>query len=142
MFLCLACVTALQMSSGRALTTYGGELIIFDEALQQNVTWFKRSTELVHNYKVDHEMWHNVVFMLCSEGAEDASEAAFEAEAASSSASLDGLVTFRNPYGYIPAELYGVLPFEGARMVAYVLFSCYFIYHYLRNKVCGAVCLI
>lgn len=48
--------------------------------------------------------------------------------------SLEGTITFHNPYGFIPAELYGMLPFEAARMIAYILFSCYFGWHYYLNR--------
>lgn len=29
-------------------------------------------------------------------------------------AQIDGDITFRNPYGYLPGELFGFLPFEGS----------------------------
>jgi len=50
-------------------------------------------------------------------------------------AKVDGTVTFRNPYGFIPAELYGFLPFEGARMVAYFLFACFYLFMYFKHRV-------
>ena len=28
---------------------------------------------------------------------------------------LDGSIAFRNPYGFLPARDFGILPFEGAR---------------------------
>lgn len=30
-------------------------------------------------------------------------------------AKIEGSVTFRNPYGFLPGELYGLLPFEVSR---------------------------
>mmetsp|Transcript_9915 Transcript_9915/g.29643 ORF Transcript_9915/g.29643 Transcript_9915/m.29643 type:complete len:464 (+) Transcript_9915:188-1579(+) len=41
---------------------------------------------------------------------------------------LDGSIAFRNPYGFLPARNFGILPFEGARAAAFVIFaSAYFI---------------
>lgn len=45
---------------------------------------------------------------------------------------LDGIIAFHNPYGYIPAELFGILPFQTARMVAYAFFSAFFLGHYYK----------
>lgn len=43
---------------------------------------------------------------------------------------LTGTIAFRNPYGYIPAELYGLLPFQ----VQHTMLSCCAV-HYHRNTV-------
>jgi hypothetical protein len=47
---------------------------------------------------------------------------------------IEGMISFRNPYGFIPAELYGVLPFEGAKMAAYLLLSVFFLVSYFSHK--------
>lgn len=47
---------------------------------------------------------------------------------------LEGQLGFRNPYGYIQADSYGILPFESARMAAFLLLglvlSCYYCRHW------------
>lgn len=53
-----------------------------------------------NKYTVQTESWHNVAFQVCG----------LEAELLS--AYMTGDVAFHNPYGYIPAELYGIFPFE------------------------------
>jgi len=45
---------------------------------------------------------------------------------------LVGTISFHNPYGYIPAELFGMLPFQTARMVAYAFFAAFFLGHYYK----------
>lgn len=49
-------------------------------------------------------------------------------------ASLTGRITFRNPYGYLPAEMYGMLPCEASRVIAYCLFSFFYLYYYCKNR--------
>lgn len=67
--------------------------------------------------------WHNVAFKLCDDD-----------ENVEIVARIDGDVTFHNPYGYLPGELFGYLPFEGARMIAYVIFGMYYFFAYFRYK--------
>jgi hypothetical protein len=83
---------------------YEGTELIYDRFTAKNVTWYKSSTQLLHKYSVHNEMWHNVVFLLCSPDPSNGKVTA--------STTISGEVTFRNPYGFIPAELYGILPFE------------------------------
>ena len=87
-----------------------------------NGTYFLWQSHLASKYPVQKQAWHNVAFQLCTD------------ENAGPLAKVDGGVTFRNPYGFIPAELYGFLPFEGARMVAYVLFAAFYLFSYCRHK--------
>lgn len=49
-------------------------------------------------------------------------------------ADVQGEVGFRNPYGYLPAEMYGMLPFEGARAVGMLAFFCFFIFFYILHS--------
>ncbi len=84
---------------------YEGTESIYDPTSLKNVTWYKSSAQLVHKYSVHNEMWHNVVFLLCSADSPNGYKV-------SASTTISGEVTFRNPYGFIPAELYGILPFE------------------------------
>jgi hypothetical protein len=51
-------------------------------------------------YVVRTEAWHNVAFQICG------------GESELLQATISGTVSFRNPYGFIPAELYGIFPFE------------------------------
>jgi hypothetical protein len=61
---------------------------------------FVWEAKLRKDYEVRVESWHNAAFELCSYP-----DRVFRSE-------LKGVVAFRNPYGYIPAELYGLRPFE------------------------------
>lgn len=83
-----------------------GEYQIFDFETMQNVTRFERTSYIKHHYIVRNELWHNVVFLMCS--VDNAGSTGNRI----AMASVEGEVTFRNPYGFIPAELYGILPFE------------------------------
>ena len=47
-------------------------------------------------YSIVAPGWHNVNFQVCTDAV----------------GFFEGGMTFRNPYGFIPAELYGFLPFE------------------------------
>jgi hypothetical protein len=53
-----------------------------------------------YKYKVKLETWHNVAYQICT------SNQNLE------SAVITGDVIFHNPYGFIPGELFGMLPFE------------------------------
>lgn len=61
-------------------------------------------------YPVTLQEWHNVAFQFCSP------------ESSSIVAVLTGSVGFRNPYGYIPGELYGFLPFEVLQFYLFISF--------------------
>lgn len=117
---------ALNVFSKRVPTTYVGTKTIKAESAPPgsglNGTYYLWKADLSSRYEVEKEAWHNVAFQLCTE------------EMAGPVAQVDGGVTFRNPYGFIPAELYGFLPFEGARMVAYFIFSVFYLVMYCRFK--------
>ncbi len=81
---------------------------MFNFIEKTNVTYYKRVGTISHRYTVMNEMWHNVVFQLCTPNNKDYNTIIDS----TAIAYLDGLITFRNPYGFIPAELYGILPFE------------------------------
>ena len=80
---------------------------VFDLEMFQNITKYERVSHIKHHYVVRNELWHNVVFLMCSPD-----NAGSSVNKLTSVASVEGIVTFRNPYGFIPAELYGILPFE------------------------------
>jgi hypothetical protein len=73
---------------------------IVDTELGLNGTYYQWTAPLKSKYTIRVEEWHNVAFQLCSEAS------------VGPVALVEGEVTFRNPYGFIPAELFGFLPFE------------------------------
>jgi hypothetical protein len=103
-------------------TTYVGSMTVMDPQLDLNGTYYLWTAPLVTKYRIRVEEWHNVAFQLCSE------------ESEGPIALVEGKVEFRNPYGFIPAELFGFLPFEGARMVAYFLFGVIYCYFFWKHQ--------
>lgn len=53
-----------------------------------------------YKYKVRHQEYHVARIWSCTKESDGASVV------------VEGMVTFRNPYGFIPARDYGLLPFE------------------------------
>ena len=41
---------------------------------------------------------------------------------------LNGEISFRNPYGYLPGRFYGYLPFEFFRFLLFLMFDVYYIF--------------
>ena len=108
----------------RTMSTYHGPVSILDHQLGMNGTYYRWDADLLVRYTVLSEGWHNVIFQFCGTD-----------KAAMPAAKMDGYVSFRNPYGYLPAELYGLLPFEAARAVAFslmgfVFFVLFLLYRY------------
>ena len=95
-------------------TQYYGPVHLLDKDLELNGTFHRWDADMRSHYGVTKEGWHNVAFQVCSY------------TDAMPMARMDGLVTFRNPYGFLPAELFGFLPFEGARFFAFILFGFVF----------------
>lgn len=87
-----------------------------------NGTYYRWKATLNTHYSVNTEAWHNVAFQLC------------DSEIADPKAHVDGTVTFRNPYGYLPAELFGFLPFEGARTAMFAIFGVYYFYQFCKYR--------
>lgn len=121
---------AENVFASRVPTVYRGVVNVKEGELGPtmplNGTYYLWGATLQDRYTINVEAWHNVAFQLCT------------TEARGPLAKVDGTVTFRNPYGFIPGELYGFLPFEGARMVAYVLFAVFYLYSYIKHRVCRA----
>jgi hypothetical protein len=113
----------------RMLTSYVSSAEYYDKKLGLNGTYYLYKTRLESGYGVTEEAWHNVAFQLCPTVV---SEFSPEYTKRLAVAKIDGEITFRNPYGFLPGELFGFLPFEGARMVAYVLFGIVYLYFYCR----------
>lgn len=92
---------AMNIDSGIVSTHYIDHVSINNPELELNGTYYKFLTHIKKNYPVIRQAWYNVAFKLCGEKPKD-----------NSIAQIDGYVTFKNPYGYIPGELFGFLPFE------------------------------
>lgn len=86
-----------------------------------NSTEYLWEAEMDQQYTVNLEAWHSVAYQIC------------DYDNIVSRAGLRGQVTFRNPYGYLPAEMYGFLPFEGARMTAFAILTVYFLFYFWRH---------
>jgi hypothetical protein len=80
------------------------ELYVNDE-LDINATLYHFRTVVRHHHNVKTTDFQQVVFFLC-----EPHHGAFNSQLPV--ASIKGTISFRNPYGFIPAELYGMLPFE------------------------------
>ncbi len=83
-------------------------------------------------YSVQSEGWYNVAIQFCGPDRvydDDYRDAKVQNEKVQAFAWGD--VAFRNPFGYLPGELHGFLPFEGARMVALFIFGLYYGYFYI-----------
>lgn len=114
---------AVLVDTRRVSTQYQGKVKLLEPSLGINGSYYVWSTTVQRKYTVVLEAWHNVAFQVCP-----------VLDSGMVKATIHGQITFRNPYGYLPAELYGFLPFEGARMVALILFGFFFLILYLRHK--------
>ena len=103
-------------------TSYVGERTIIDTSLNLNGTYYVWNSLIKNTYVVSQEAWYNVAFQICS------------TEALNTMSLVVGDVSFRNPYGYIPAELFGLLPFEIARVIAYFIFGIFFLFYYCKHR--------
>ena len=105
-----------------------------DKSLPANVPLYVWKTAMKAKISIAEEGWHSVAFQICNKvsGTSDTDNNDDIIDTVFQYGQLDGRVIFRNPYGYIPAEMYGFLPFEAARMIAYVLLGIILIYYYCR----------
>lgn len=72
---------------------------------------------------VHKEGWYAVAFQMCP----DLSQG-------SAIGSVEGSVIFKNPYGYVAGDNYGLIPFENVRMILYFLFAVFYLYRYIKNR--------
>lgn len=114
---------ASLVDTKRLITSYKGPKQLFIPHLQINGTYHHYSVSIHRKYTVIVEAWHNVAYEICP-----ALGTNFVL------ATIDGGVTFRNPYGYLPAELYGFLPFEGSRMAAFIIFMFFFVFLWWTHR--------
>lgn len=75
-------------------------------------SYFVYRTTINHAYVVNEVAWYGGTLKACD------SSVLF--------ATVFGEVTFKNPYGFIPAEYFGLLPFEMARLVALIALTMFF----------------
>ena len=115
---------AMNVVAAQVKTEYVGTVTLHGHKppLFLNGTYFLYKADARHKYEVTVEAWHNVAFQLC------------ENEEVEPQAHVDGMIQFRNPYGYLPGELYGYLPFEAARALAYFAFMVVYVIQYMRYK--------
>ena len=115
---------AMNVVAAQVKTEYVGTVTLHGHKppLFLNGTYFLYKADARHKYEVTVEAWHNVAFQLC------------EDEEVEPQAHVDGMIQFRNPYGYLPGELYGYLPFEAARALAYFAFMVVYVIQYMRYK--------
>lgn len=115
---------AANVYSSRVYTEYVDTVTVINgkPPLSLNGTFYRWKAVLDYKYPVQTEAWHNVAFELCDN------------EFSEPKAHVDGSITFRNPYGYLPAELYGFLPFEFSRMLAFFGFGTFYLIYYCRYR--------
>jgi hypothetical protein len=85
---------ALKAVEKKVPTKFIGEKFMYDPDSDVNGTYYIWSATLTDVYTVDEAAWYNVAVQSCVN--ED--ETIF--------GHIDGTITFRNPYGYIPAGTY------------------------------------
>jgi hypothetical protein len=118
---------AANVFSQRVLSEYMDTVTVHDVKFGggmglPNGTYYRYRARLNTHYTVNVESWHNVAFQLC------------DTEIADPKAHVDGTVAFHNPYGFLPAELFGFIPFEGARTLMFAVFGAYYFYQYIKHR--------
>lgn len=108
--------------------TNKGLIDVNDPFLNINGSYYHYEARLRFQYPVEITAWHNVAFKLCD----------FEGRESDVAARILGDVTFRNPYGFLPGELFGYLPFEVKRERCIVFDNTYNIFPGSENdSVCA-----
>ena len=77
-----------------------GSVVITDPKVCDVGTYYLWQTQLDMLYPIAITEWHNVIIQSCTP------------ETEWGLMKIEGGVTFRNPYGFLPSELFGFLPFE------------------------------
>eukprot|EP01033_Poteriospumella_lacustris_P009972 gene9974-7133_t len=79
-------------------------------------------------FAVDHTAWHSVYFISCDGPDGRASHASSSSsDTALPVVTLQAAVAFRNPYGFLPAELSGLLPSQLLRLLLCAATTVYFV---------------
>jgi hypothetical protein len=81
-------------------------------------------------YLVKVEGWYNVVMELCE--SDGPTSAAQGDDMLQDVMTISGDISFKNPYGYLPASLCGLLPFQGALLLAYIATTFGFSWSFCR----------
>ena len=81
---------------------------IDDPYLNLTGNYYRYESNLLYKYPVELNIYHVAAFKICEHGR------------SSDVAMITGDITFRNPYGFLPGELFGYLPFE-VRLTAHVV---------------------
>lgn len=101
--------------------------IKFDGMSEVQKFAFPVTNESVHavvSYTVDKSGWTDSQIFICSE----------EEEASTEMLDFVGTMEIRNPYGLLPAPLYGMLPFSGFLSIGYVVLDVFFAFLLYRHR--------
>mmetsp|Transcript_18727 Transcript_18727/g.34957 ORF Transcript_18727/g.34957 Transcript_18727/m.34957 type:complete len:510 (+) Transcript_18727:52-1581(+) len=89
---------ARNIQQQMSFTSYKGA-----RRLTDGTTEYHYVGHIHHRYQVFEEGWHNIDIQTCTDSS------------IYLSSSLAGEVIFKNPYGYVPGEQWGIIPFETVR---------------------------
>lgn len=73
---------------------------------------YQSFANIYFKYHIVQEGWHNVVFKICGADGSDSPEDNVIG------GKLNGVIAFKNPYGFLSAEMWGYIPFWFARFIA------------------------
>lgn len=90
---------------------------------------FLYSTDVQVSYEVIERGWYNVAMELCEF---DSNGDASEYGADMSSMVISGEISFKNPYGYLPASLFGLLPYQTMLLALYLLTIVVFLWYFAK----------
>lgn len=105
---------------------YIGTSVAFDPVRHSmyNRTVFVYNTHINTRIPVTKEAWYNVALTLCP----SYNVYAFY------KAQFEGTITFKNPYGFLPSDMYGLLPFQALRsLVITAVFVAYAVYYFKHH---------
>lgn len=116
-------------------TKYVSHRHVEDTSANINGTYFELAVNVKHHYPVSNQGWHNLIIKVCDGIDRRALSVTSMLDITSSygATTVDGSVSFHNPYGFLPAELSGLLPFEVIRILAYLLCFVFYITFYILN---------
>lgn len=93
----------------------------------------RRQLRYETRYAIDHTAWHSIYFVSC-DGPDGRASHASSSDAALPVVELQAAVAFRNPYGYVPAELSGLLPSQLLRLLLCAATTAYFVAVAYRHR--------
>ena len=121
------------------------------------ITSYHFSSRVLFNYEVKIEGWYNMAIELCldegknggvtggsvrhtsnvkSMSADDNDDdmMSIASSARDDWMSMDGTIRFKNPYGYLPSSLFGLLPYQIILVIGYLVIIAYYVYSMIRYK--------